>query len=86
MSLIFIYRHFLSLNCNEMRTDLIIAYINMRLILYIGIYVIKYQHNCPFQRMGGRLLINLVSNVGTYSKVDAYLMGRLIEALLVLVL
>ena len=38
-----IYRNFLWLNYNEMRSKLIIAYIHLRLILVIGIYVIKYQ-------------------------------------------
>ena len=35
------YRHFLSLDYNEMRTKLVIAYTHMRLILFIGIYEIK---------------------------------------------
>ena len=57
-----IYRHLLSLKYNEIRTKLIIAYVHMRLILHIRVYVIKsygrkVSNYCPFRELkGGRLI------------------------------
>ena len=58
----------------------------MCLILFIGIYATKYQIIAHFGGWGGaysrgRLFDDLVSRVDAYSKLGAFLRGRLIEAL-----
>ena len=67
---------------------LLISYIHMPLILFIGLCVIKYQIIAHFRGWvgaysRGRSSINLVSRVGTYSRLGAYsrARGRLIKAL-----
>ena len=53
----------------KMRTKLIIFYIHMRLILFIGIYVIKYQIIAHFREwvgayLRGAYLLNALQYVG----------------------
>ena len=60
----------------------------MRLIMFIEIYVIKYQIIAHRGWVGaysrGRLSNNLVSGVGTYSRVGAYSLGALNRSITVI--